>query len=364
MPTLETPPNPPPLAPIDKPAEKPARIRSAHFGEMEQHELVKLLDSLEDDRSKSQFRESIYISIFLYLLVFWFLLYGPRLHTPRVVPIATHKTEDQLTSLAVPSDLRKFLNKNPTPPSPRPAPIPAPRPEPRPTPQPRVETKPVQPAPKPVPRATPAPTPTPAPVQPTPTPRPVTPTPVQPRAALPSAPSPRPAPANIPDAPAPSRNTGRPNFDTSGTAGDSVADAARNALRGGGGGVPGPPVGKAGIGTGYQILSDTQGFDFEPYIRRLLAIIRAAWIPLLPQETYPPLSKQGTTLIRFGISKDGTLLQPHLDGTSGDRAIDLAAWGSIQANGKFPPLPAGFPGPELDLRIQFEVNRQRRSGVE
>lgn len=357
MPTLETPPNPPPHAPINEPAEKPARIRSAHFGEMEQHELVKLLDSLEDDRSKSQFRESIYISVFLYILVFWFLLYGPRLHTPRVVPIATHKTEDQLTSLSVPSDLRKFLNKNPTP-APRPAPTPAPRAEPRPTPQPRA----VQPAPKPAPR----PTPTPAPVQPapTPTPRPVTPTPVQPRTALPVAPTPRPAPANIPDAPAPSRNTGRPSFDTSGTAGDSIANAERNALRGGGGGVPGPPVGKAGIGTGYQILSDTQGVDFEPYIKRLLAIIRAAWIPLLPQETYPPLSKQGTTLIRFGISKDGTLLLPHLDGTSGDRAIDLAAWGSIQANGKFPPLPAAFTGPELDLRIQFEVNRGRHSSAE
>ena len=362
MPTLETPPNPsaapPPLSPVPKPEEKPATIRSAHFGEMEQHELVQLLDSLEDDRSKSQFREAIYISLFVYILLFWFLLYGPRLHTPQVVPIATHKTEDQLTSLTVPADLRKFLNRNPTPPSPRseakPAPRPEPRPEPRPAPQPRAT------APTPAPR--PAPTPQPAP---TTTPRPATPTPTPPRANLPSAPTPRPTPSNIPDAPAPSQNTGRPNFDTSGTAADSIANAVRNSTRGGGGGgVSGPPVGKAGISNGYEILSDTRGVDFDAYIRRLLAIIRANWIPLLPEETYPPLSKQGVTLIRFGISKDGTLLQPHLDGTSRDRAIDLAAWGALQANGKFPPLPAQYDGQELDLRVQFNVNTGRRNSAE
>lgn len=362
MPTLETPPNPHLVTPPNPdPAEKPVRMRSAHFGEMEQHELVQLLDSLQDDRSRSQFREAIYISVFFYILLFWFLLYGPRLHTPQVAPIATHK-EDQLTSLTVPADLRKFLNKNPTPPGartePRPAPkaapaapaarpAPAPRPEPRPAPQPRAATP--TPAPAAPPRAA------------TPPPPVTTPS----RAPLPAAPTPRAAPSNIPDAPAPSRNTGQPNFDTSGTAGDSIANAARNASRGGGGsGVAGPPVGKAGLSNGYEILSDTQGVDFDAYIRRLLAIIRAQWIPLLPEETYPPLSKQGVTLIRFGIAKDGTLLQPHLDGSSRDRAIDLAAWGALQANGRFPPLPSQFTGGELDLRVQFNVNTGRRNNAE
>ncbi len=358
MPILEPPPNPSASSPSPpEQAERPSRVRSAHFGEMEQHELVQMLDSLQDDRSRSQFREAVYISVFFYILLFWFLLYGPRLHTPQVVPIQTHKTEEQLTSLTVPPDLRKLLNRNPAPPSPRPAPAPEPRPSPRP-----------EPRPAPQPRAAaPTPAPRPVPAPPAPTPRPATPAqpaPPQPRANLPSAPTPRPASSNIPDAPAPSQNTGRPNFGTPGTSGDSIANAVRNARGGAGSGTPGPPVGKAGIATGYQILSETQGFDFSHYIERLLAIVRAAWIPLLPEETYPPLSKQGVTLIRFGISKDGTLLQPHLDGTSGDRAIDLAAWGSLQANGKLPPLPAGFPGPELDLRIQFEVNRGHRPNAE
>ncbi len=119
------------------------------------------------------------------------------------------------------------------------------------------------------------------------------------------------------------------------------------------------PKGGAAAGAGYEILSDTGGVDLTAYIKKLLTMLKAAWYPLIPEECYPPISKEGKTLIRFTIAKDGTLLPPPmmtLDGRSGDVAIDKAAWGSIVSIGQFPPLPAGVPE-NLQLRITFIISR-------
>ena len=47
---------------------------------------------------------------------------------------------------------------------------------------------------------------------------------------------------------------------------------------------------------------------------------------------------------------------PGLDGPSGDMAIDKAAWGAITGT-TFPPLPKDFHGQNLELRIDFLVNK-------
>ena len=89
---------------------------------------------------------------------------------------------------------------------------------------------------------------------------------------------------------------------------------------------------------------------------RLLRILKEAWYPLIPEETRPPLNKEGSTLIRFTIQQNGVVSFMHLDGSTDDQAIDRAAWGAIQAVGQFPPLPPEFKGPNLDLRIQFIIS--------
>ena len=104
-------------------------------------------------------------------------------------------------------------------------------------------------------------------------------------------------------------------------------------------------------GTGAEILSDTRGVDFTEYIKRLLRAIKAQWLPLIPEECYPPLSKEGTTLIRFTIDPDGKISAMNLDDSTHDRAIDHAAWGAITGVGQFAPLPKEFSGPNLELRI-------------
>jgi TonB family protein len=335
MPLLETPPKSAP--------NQPLKVRTGRFGELEEHELIHLLDSLDDERSKARFRESIYISIIIYLAIIWFLFYGPRVlfHQPRLinpVDVLKEREKEQLTYLS-PKDLSKLTPQTTKSPAPRPA-------------LDQKTIKQLQAMRKAAPPLPSAPTPTP-------------PAPAQ--AATPLPPSPQPQPTQQPaqqaivEAPKPVPT--RPNFgNPNQTAGDAVRQAAQNAARDHGsagdysGG--GSSSGRTGTGVGRaEILSDVQGVDFGPYIRRILGDIKRNWIPLIPEEARPPLNKQGETLIRFTILPDGRIAAMNLDGSSQDQAIDRACWGGITGVGQFPPLPANFHGPNLELRIDFLTNK-------
>jgi TonB family protein len=111
------------------------------------------------------------------------------------------------------------------------------------------------------------------------------------------------------------------------------------------------------LSSGVEILTDTQGVDFGPYVRKALGIIKKNWIPLIPEEARPPANMQGETLIRFSILPDGKISAMHLDGSSQHTNIDRAAWGAITAVGQFPALPTEFKGSHLELRINFLTNR-------
>jgi hypothetical protein len=80
------------------------------------------------------------------------------------------------------------------------------------------------------------------------------------------------------------------------------------------------------------------------------------WIPLLPEETEPPLMKRGETYIIVTILPDGTIGDMKLEGSTHDQAIDKAAWGSIISEGQFQALPKEFHGPNLILRFHYVVN--------
>jgi len=353
MATLETPPNPTPAQSEPPPSgdgTQPIKVRAGRYGELDQTELIHLLESFDDERSRGRFRESIYVSVFIYIALALLLIFGPR-YFDRGHIITPQVERDRNISLSkMPKDLSKHA-------PPRPAPknpvldkhamdaLKAMRntPPPPPTPQPQTQT---QPPPQPAPSQPPPPPPPPPPANPTPQLRPI------------------PPPSTIPDAPRPNFNVGSNN------PGKSIADAARNSMQpgssmGGERGL-GHPIGRTGASasSGIQILSDTMNVDFDPYIKRLLNIIRASWYPLIPEECYPPLNKEGTTLIRFAINPDGTLTVNgmRLENSTHDEAIDRAAWGSITGVGVFPPLPAEFKGPRLELRIQFIITHEGAYG--
>src|ERR1700757_2722523 len=109
MPSLETPPK-------SAPPTQPVKVRTGRFGELEEHELIHLLDSLDDERSKARFRESIYISVIIYMAIVWFLFYGPRVlfHQPRLispVDVLKEREKQQLTFLDAPKDLSRLAPK-------------------------------------------------------------------------------------------------------------------------------------------------------------------------------------------------------------------------------------------------------------
>jgi TonB family protein len=344
MPSLDTPPN-------SAPPNQPVKVRTGRFGELEEHELIHLLDALDDERSKARFRESIYISILVYVAIGWFLFYGPRVlfHQPRLInPVDVLKDRDkQLTFLNAPKDLSRSLPKSNKVVSDKDKMQQAPRPtlDKKTLEQLQASRKASPPAPAaPAPAAQPTPQP-PAQQQQPPVPAP-----------LPQRPPQQPA---LADAPRPAAT--QPSFSTPNqSAGDMVRQAAQQAAHDRGGGDYGgsnAPSSNQGVSTGVDVLSDMRGVDFNPYLRRILADIRRNWIPLIPEEARPPLNKQGETLIRFTIMPDGRIAAMSLDGSTQDTAIDRAAWGGITGVGQFPPLPANFKGPNLELRIDFLVNK-------
>jgi len=208
------------------------------------------------------------------------------------------------------------------------------------------------------------------------TPPPGTPGPAGPRSLQPAAPQPAPQ-GQTPPQQAPSQ---RPQFQSNQTAqlqtppqsknsfskytgpmtaGQAIQQATQAAAenRGGGGG----QGGDFGLGTGQrgrnlgalEILSDTQGVDFGPYLQRILQVVRQNWYLLIPESAE---MKKGKLAIEFAITKDGQVADMRLITSSGDVALDRPAWGSITNSNPFPPLPTDFKGPYLALRFRYYYN--------
>jgi outer membrane biosynthesis protein TonB len=337
MPLNEIPTEPVAPPPAAEPTP-PAVVLAGRHGELNTHELIHLLDSIEDERARGRFRESVYISIFVWIAIAWFVFYGPRFlwHQPRLISPTDILRDRELTHLTAPTLLPTPTVKPNTPPAPKPS----------------LDNKTMEhlrelaksaPAPAPQPTANPQPAaPPPPPPPPVATPQPRTPPPV-----VAEAPTPQPT---------------RPNFGrTSQSPGDAIQGAARATAKdrgtaiGGGRSSSRSPLSMGGA----EVLSDMQGVDFNAYLRRILGDIKRNWDPLIPQEAQSPLYKQGESYIRFTILPDGNIKDAsmHLDGSTHDEAINRSCWGAITSEGQFPPLPKEFHGPEFELRIHFLVNK-------
>jgi outer membrane biosynthesis protein TonB len=162
----------------------------------------------------------------------------------------------------------------------------------------------------------------------------------------------------------PQQNRPMPNFNNQATAGSMIAQATHAAAENRGhygsgqSGDYGLSHGQSGAKALDQaeILTDTMGVDFGPYMTRIVQIVRQNWYSLMPPSVYPPISKQGKLALEFVIMKDGTVTGLARDTTSGDVGLDRAAMASITASTPFPPLPKEFPGKVLGLRFYYFYN--------
>jgi TonB family protein len=324
------------------PAQDPQPSLAGHGSrwiDYETHELLEMISELEDERRWSRLREGILWAVLFHILLIsaitWIPIYV--FHQPKVIsPFDVIKQKD-LTYLNAPPAMR--------------------------APRPTVKIKPIPPVDKKTLEALNHPPPPPAkPSAPTPPPpQPVEKAPeIKQQPAQPVPPSPKaqveaPRPAAVP----------RPNFAMgSQDPVDQLQRDMRNAMRPGQGGYNAPQPGGLSMhpgasGGGVQILTPTNGVDFSYWLQAWYYDTEHTWDPLIPDEVNPPISKAGQVQIRFKVGRDGRVLDGSmvLEGSSGDVALDRAAWGAITGS-SYPPLPRDFHGPYIELRALFLYNMQ------
>ena len=105
-----------------------------------------------------------------------------------------------------------------------------------------------------------------------------------------------------------------------------------------------------------EVLTDTQGVDFGPYLKQLVSAVKKNWFESIPEQAKPPVLQRGQVAIQFVIMPNGRVAGMQYTESSGDIALDRAAWGSITASEPFLPLPEKFHGPYFALRMHFAYN--------
>jgi TonB family protein len=343
MPSTEVPTSPP-----GRPPEPFSRRKRVRYEELEPDELLHLIDRLEDERSRALRREGIWISVIAHLILFWFLFYGPRAHRVHVVNPDANKQKD-MTFLNLPPDAQRPVKP------PKQAP-PSDKDRMAQSRHPTLDKKTLQQLEAMRKAGPPIPT---APQQAAP-PSPAS-APQQQAQPRPATPPPPPPPTNqsLLNEPKPVPTPAKPSFDNGPqTAGDAIRQAERNAARGPASGDYGQnaPSQHQAVQAGADILSDTMGVDFGPYMRRVIEATRRSWYPIIPESARPPLDKQGRVGIRFKIYPDGSVKEMILEFPSGDVSLDRAAWGGVTGASPYPPLPKDFKGPFLELRFGFFYN--------
>ena len=332
-----------------EPEENPVSVgySTSRYVDYDTHELLAKISDMEDERRWQRIREGIWISIIAHILLFSGLTWIPRyvFHQPQLVdPFDAIKKRKDLTYLDELPDALKEVQKA------------KPKLKPNET---HVDKKTLE-ALKALEKAKPAP-PKPEPQQAAPPPPPAQ-TPPQPQqqAAVtpPTVAPPQPAPQLPLDAPRPAPVPAKPNFSLgSQNPADQLRQAMKDSAHGPStGGMQAPSL-TDHAGGDLQVLSDTQGVDFGPYLQKVIRETYRTWYPLIPEEVNPPILKRGECEVVFTILPNGRL-QPHamiLTGRSGDVALDRAAWGSIEG-ADYPPLPREFHGPYLQLRFRFQYN--------
>jgi len=328
--------------PSEQAPERPITSRSRWI-DYDTHELLEMISELEDERRWARLREGIWLAILIHMLLLSAVTWIPKyvFKVPPVVdPFDAIKQRKDLSYIDLPPDVLRRLQ-------------PKVKVKPVPEKQPQIDKKTLEAMNKPT-------VPPPEPPK-----QPDVQNPIQQQA--PPIP-PKPQTQSQFEAPRPAAVPARPNF---AMGSQNPADQLREAMRGasrnpqfGGNNLPsgGGLSMHPGAGTGgVQVLSDTQGVDFNSWLLRWHRETERTWDPLIPDEVNPPILKSGAVVIRFKVLPNGRLMDGSmvLEGRSGDTGLDRAAWGALTGS-NYPPLPREFHGPYLELRAVFLYNMEPR----
>jgi len=303
-------------------------VRGSRWVDYDTHELLEMIGELEDERRWARLREGFWLAILFHLALISAVTWIPKyvFKVPMVVDRNKINQHKDFTYLDTPFTLppKPIIKQLPTQ-------------------QPLIDKQTMEEMKKAAP-----PAPAPAPAAPAPPP------------------PPPPSQQSQLEAPHPAAVPARPNFAMgSQNPADQLRDAMKGASRNpgvGGGNIPSggglalhPGAGSGGV----EVLSDTQGVDFTNWLTRWHRETERTWDPLIPDEVNPPIRKSGQLMIRFRVLPNGRLMEGSmvLEGSSGDVALDRAAWGALTGS-NYPPLPRDFHGPYLELRAWFLYNME------
>jgi TonB family protein len=173
-----------------------------------------------------------------------------------------------------------------------------------------------------------------------------------------------------PTAPPPSGGVGRVTRPDT-----SVAGAIRELTHGGaqGGLAVGDDTSDVGVGgigrdlnlppspgrqaSSLELLSDSKGVDFRPYLLQVLASVRRNWFAVYPESARMGL--RGKVEAQFVIAKDGSVPKLVIVLHS-IPALERAAVAGIDASHPFPPFPAEYSGDRIVLKLTFSYNMPRK----
>ncbi len=192
--------------------------------------------------------------------------------------------------------------------------------------------------------------------------------PAQPQPAHPAKPQPNGGIASsLPRAPNPNTPTASSLGLQNLAPGQALRQSMQQALKGGGGirygGEDGGSQGGGGGGgqgvqltPGLEMLTPTDGVDFNDYFQRLLASVKRNWYAIIPESAR--MGDKGIVYIQFRIMTNGSVPgpDPTLVRSSGKEPLDRAAMGAINASNPFEPLPSAFKRPYIELRFGFYYN--------
>ena len=104
------------------------------------------------------------------------------------------------------------------------------------------------------------------------------------------------------------------------------------------------------------ILSDTHGYNFEPYLGQLKNQVRTKWLQGIPDEAKK--GQKGRVVLIFTVLKNGAIQNLRIAASSGTQSLDEAAMNAVQSASPFAALPADFVDNHIDLQFPFSYNQR------
>jgi outer membrane biosynthesis protein TonB len=197
-------------------------------------------------------------------------------------------------------------------------------------------------------------------------------TPTDPAPELPAAPKPQTQAQSPIETPKPQPQTEAQNrliLPRMSSPGRTLEQSAQQSRQSGGSGgleqfggqIPGSPNYGGGGGEGYlggavQMLTPTEGVDFNDYLARVVDSVKRNWYSVMPESAR--LGDKGRVVLQFRIMSTGAVPdgEPQQVSSSGKEPLDRAAYSSVRSSSPFEPLPPAFSGPFIELRFIFLYN--------